>query len=410
MINEAYQDNLAKTAVKIGVNIQPDQFLVINSPIETADFARKVAEAAFEAGAGDVYINYGDEKFNKIRLNNVTEETLKKVPDWYSEQLDNIIERGGAVISISAVDPDLLKDIDSNKISAQTVARANASESFSEALMSNKNRWCIISVPTENWAKKVFPDAKGNQLAVDLLWNAILRSTLSNTPDPIKAWKEKDLKFKKRAAWLNNKQFKELHYKNDLGTDLYIGLPENHVWSGGSEIAQDGVKFFPNLPTEEIFTAPHREKVNGRVVSSYPLVYQGKTIENLVLDFKDGKVVDYSATTNEDIIQSLISRENSNYLGEVALVPFNSPISDMNILFYNTLFDENAACHLALGDSYPTCIQDGNDLSKEELLERGLNQSRDHVDFMIGTEDMTITGINQDGEEEIIFENGNFII
>lgn len=410
MVNEKFRQNLANTAVKIGVNIQPNQFLVINSPIETADFAREIAQAAFEAGAEDVYINYNDEKFSKLRLDNATKETLENIPDWWTERLDSYINRGAAIISISAIDPDLMKDVDTEKVKASAKAKEEASIDYSNAMMGNKNRWCVISIPTENWAKKVFPSAANGKMATDLLWNAILRSTHCNEQDPISEWHQKDRNFKKRAYWLNNHQFDQLHYTNSLGTDLYVGLPKNHVWSGGSEIAQDGVKFFPNLPTEEIFTAPDRNRVNGKVVSSYPLVYHGKIIEDFALTFKDGKVVDKCAKKNEDVLDVLLSNEGADRLGEVALVPFNSPISDMNILFYNTLFDENASCHLALGDAYPTCIKDGTELTQEELLEKGLNKSQTHVDFMIGTDDLNISGIDKNGNETIIFKDGNFVI
>lgn len=410
MVNEKYIKNLAETAVKIGVNIQPDQYLVINSPIETAEFAREIAKSAFEAGAVDVFINYTDEKFSKIRLDSASKETLKEVPDWWTERLDDFIKKGAAVISISAIDPDLMKDVDAQKVQVSVQAKEEASKNYSDAMMGNKNRWCVISVPTKNWAKKVFPEARNGELATDLLWNAIIRSTHCNDINPIEKWHKKDDEFKNKSEWLNQKQFKKLHYKNNLGTDLYIGLPENHIWSGGSEIAQDGVRFFPNLPTEEIFTAPDKDKIDGKVVSTYPLVYHGKTIEDFTLEFKDGKIIDSCARKNEDILKSLIEIEGANSLGEVALVPQDSTISDMNILFYNTLFDENASCHLALGDAYPSCIEDGAQMSKEELSKHGLNQSPTHVDFMIGSDDMSISGIDENGNETEIFKNGNFVI
>lgn len=410
MINEKYQDNLANTAVKIGVNIQPNQFLVINSPIETADFARKVAKAAFEAGAEDVYINYYDEKFTKLRLNQASKDVIKDVPDWWLERQQNILDRGGAVISIHAADPDIMKEVDAEKLQAKISAQETASEEYNKALMGNKNRWCVISVPTVNWAKKVFPEAKNGQMATDLLWNAIIRSTYSNSTDPVTEWHEKDQLLKERAEYLTKKQYDQLHYTNELGTDLYIGLPENHIWSGGSEIAKDGVNFFPNLPTEEIYTAPDKNRVNGRVVASYPLNLHGKLVEDFSFHFKDGKVSECYARRNEDILKELLSEKNADFLGEVALVPKNSPISNMNLLFYNTLFDENASCHLALGEAYPTSVENGSELNDEELETIGLNTSPIHVDFMIGTDDLTVTGITKDGKEELIISDGEFMI
>ncbi len=409
MLNNKYTENLAKTSVKIGVNLQKDQILVINAPIETAEFAREVAKEAYDAGAKDVFIHYNDEQFHKLRYERTTEETLREVPDWWRERLDYAVNNNAAIISISAVDPDLLTDISTAKINASIEARQEAMSDYNKALMGNRNRWCVISVPTASWAVKVFPEAKNSAQALDLLWSAIIRSTHCNTRDPIAEWHEKDQIFKERSKWLNEQQFDKLHYKNELGTDLMVGLPKRHVWSGGSEKAQDGVEFFPNLPTEEIFTAPDRMRVDGRLVSSYPLVYRGKTIESFSLNFKDGEITDWCAKTNEDVLSSLIeSHKNHMRLGEAALVPYDSAISRMDLLFYNTLFDENASCHFAIGSAYPGCVENGAELTEEELLEAGLNQAPNHVDFMIGTKDLQITGIKEDGTEIPVFTDGNF--
>lgn len=399
------KNNLAKIAVTLGVNIQPGQYLMINSPVETADFARSLAKAAFEAGAGDVYINYSDEDYAKLRYTYADSAALADIPEWWRLRLQDFLERGGCVISIAAGDPDLMREIDADKIAAAVRARQAASADYSRAMMVNDNRWCVISAATQGWAKKVFPDS---QNPTAQLWDAILSASGADTEDPVAAWRKKDETFKRRARWLNEKQFESLRYTNARGTDLTVGLPKNHVWSGGSETARDGVRFFPNLPTEEIFTAPDRSRVNGRVVASYPLSYQGKNIEDFELTFKDGKVVDVRAGRHEDMLRELIKNDGADYLGEVALVPYDSAISNLNLLFYNTLFDENAACHLALGDAYPGCVQGGEDMSAEELLAHGLNQSQTHVDFMIGTKDLSITGIGADGSETPVFVNGNF--
>ncbi len=408
MVNEKYSKNLAKTAVKIGVNIQPDQFLVINSPIETADFAREIARAAFNAGARDVYIDWKDEKFSQIRISRASEESLEEVPDWWTSKLEEYIDKGAAVITISAKDPDLMEMVDNERIDTNKKALNLASTDYHKALMENKNRWCVISVPTAGWARKVFPEARNKQQAIDLLWNAIFRSTRCNEKDPIEFWKNKDSDFKKKAQWLNEQRFDKLHITTELGTDVTIGLPEDHLWSGGSEIAQDGIEFFPNLPTEEIYTAPDKNRIDGHVVASYPLDHEGKIIDKFAVDFKDGKVIDFCARKNEDLLAKLLKEEGADSLGEIALVPYDSPISDMNLLFYNTLFDENAACHMAFGDAYPTSIKDGTEYSEEELAEKGLNRSKIHTDFMFGTKDTNITGITKDGRELPIFVNGNF--
>ncbi|MGI6109884.1 MAG: aminopeptidase [Eubacteriaceae bacterium] len=405
-----YKQNLARTAVKIGVNLQKGQELFINSPIETAEFAREIAKAGFEAGAKDVHIHYGDENLAKLRYNNAAKETLMSIPAWVAGQYQEILDKDACVISIAAAEPGLMASVDPEKIAACTRAREAVSDVYSRAMMANNKRWCVISAPSEKWAAKVFTDTADPAQAQELLWSAIIRATHCAEKDPVACWHEQDQAFKTRSAILNNKQYKKLHYRNSLGTDFTVGMPENQNWSGGSECAQDGVVFFPNLPTEEIFCAPDRMTAEGTLVSSYPLIYNGQTIDGFRLTFKDGKVVDYSAETGEKVLKSLLeSGENADRLGEIALVPYDSPISKMDLLFYNTLFDENASCHFALGAAYPSCITGGEKMSEEELTAAGLNQCRSHVDFMVGTRDLSIDGILPDGTEEPVFRDGNFV-
>lgn len=401
------QKNLAKIAVEIGVNLQPGQNLYINSPIETADFARELSQAAFDAGAKDVQIFYADEQFAKIRYENASCEALAEVPESYKIRYQEILDKDGAVISIHASDPNLLTDVAPEKIMANVRAREEATQEYSDAVMADQIRWCVVSVPTDSWAKSVFPD---DEDSVDHLWDAILSSTYCDQDDPVACWREKDKTFNSRAKRLNDKQYRALRYKNARGTDITVGMPKNHIWSGGSEAAQDGISFFPNLPTEEIFSAPNCDEVNGTLVSAYPLVYQGRTIDNFSITFKDGKAVSWQAETGADALDDLIhASDGSDRLGEIALVPHDSAISNMNLLFYNTLFDENAACHFALGAAYPGCVENGENLTREELQAIGLNQSPTHVDFMVGTDDLEIVGITEDGQEEAIFEQGNFV-
>ena len=405
-----YQNNLARTAVEIGVNIQPGQKLFINSPIETAEFARTLAGAAFEAGAGDVFVHYTDENLTKIRYEKAEKDVLCHIPEWVITKYNEILKDGGAVISISAAEPGLFAGINGEKLKAVSKAKQAAAAAYNSAIMANKNRWCVISVPSAAWAVKVFPQARTRDQALELLWSAIIRATHSSEHDAVAYWRRQDNTFKRRSAILNEKQYDRLHYKNSLGTDLTVGLPKNHNWSGGSEVAQDGVVFFPNLPTEEIFSAPDKERVDGHLVSSYPLIYQGRMIDHFHLDFRKGKVVGYSAKTGQDVLEELItSDDGAEQLGEIALVPNDSPISKMDLLFYNTLFDENASCHFAFGAAYPGCVKGGEQMSEEELSKSGLNQSRTHVDFMVGTDDLEITGILPDGTEELVFKDGNFV-
>lgn len=401
---------LAKLAVRIGVNIQKDQNLVVNSPIECSEFARALAEEAYKAGARDVSINYSDEKFSKIRYTHADLDVFKEVPDWFVAKQNNAVEKGSALISVYADDPDLLKDVDPEKIKTASAAIQSATEAYHMAMMNNECRWCVVSVPTVGWAAKVFPGVEP-ETAVDMLWESIFKATRADQDDPIAAWHQFNKSFEDKTRFLNHSQFVKFIYKNSLGTDIEVGMPENHIWAGGSEKAADGVEFFPNIPTEEVFSAPHKDKVNGTLVSSHPLVYNGQLIDNFSLTFKDGKVVSYQAETGEEALKNLIeASEGSNYLGEISFVPYHSPISDMDTLFYNTLFDENASCHFALGAAYPTCVKDGSSMSVDELKEAGLNYSTTHVDFMVGTEDLSITGIQADGTQVPIFVNGDWAI
>lgn len=401
---------LAKLVVKIGVNIQKGQPLVINAPIECSDFARSLAEEAYLAGAKDVSINYNDEIFNKIRYTHADLEVLKDVPDWYITKQNSVVEKGSALISVYADDPDLLKGVDPQKIKTASAAIQKATEAYHMAMMNNECRWCVVSVPTIGWATKVFPGVEA-ETAVEMLWDAIFKATRADQEDPIQAWHTFNKNFIDKTHFLNTSQFEKFIYKNNLGTNLEVGMPKNHIWAGGSEKAADGVEFFPNIPTEEVFSAPHKDKVNGTLVSSHPLVYNGQLIDNFSFTFKNGKVIDYHAETGSEALKALVeASEGSNYLGEISFVPYHSPISDMNILFYNTLFDENASCHFALGAAYPTCLQDGSKMDIESLNKAGLNYSTTHVDFMVGTKDLNITGIKADGTAVPIFTNGNWAI
>jgi aminopeptidase len=274
--------------------------------------------------------------------------------------------------------------------------------------MSNKNVWCVASIPTKPWAKKVFPDLSEEE-AVEKLWENIFKTVRVDMEYPVAAWDEHKSNLKKSMEFLNNSKFKFLHYKNSLGTDLRIELPKDHIWLGGSDLTPEGVEFIANMPTEEVFTLPKKNGVNGVVWSSMPINRNGNIIDKFSLTFKEGRIVDFSAEEGYDVLKTLVETdEGSRYLGEVALVPYASPISKLGILFYNTLFDENASCHLAIGEAYPVCIKNGENMSKEELKKAEVNDSSVHVDFMIGTKDLEITGIAESGQEIPVFKDGNF--
>ncbi len=407
-MNEVLLKKYAKLLVNTGVNIQKNQMLVINSPIECANFTRIVAKVAYEEGAKDVVISWKDELFSKIRYENAPVEVFDDFPEWQKEFYTSYAKEGAAFLSIAASDPELMKDVDPERLSKANKASSINLKEYRERLMSNKNTWCVASVPTVAWAKKVFSELS-EDMAMEKLWEAIFKTVRVDQDNPVLAWEKHKKDLKKSMDYLNSHNFKYLHFKNSLGTDLKIELPESHIWLGGSEYTPEGVEFVANIPTEEVFTLPKRDGVNGKVVSSMPLNYNGKLIEKFSFEFRDGKIIDFSAEKGYETLKKLIENdEGSSYLGEVALVPYNSPISQLNTLFFNTLFDENASCHLAIGKAYPVCIKSGENMSQDELEKAGVNDSLVHEDFMIGTEDLDIVGITHSGEEIFVFKNGNF--
>lgn len=409
-MNNILLEKYADLIVKTGVNIQKGQTLVIISPIECASFARMIGKTAYGAGARDVVIQYKDELFSKIRFLEAPEEVFEEFPLWQKEFYLSYVKQGAAFVNIAASDPEILKDVNPERVAKVQKTSSLALQEYRERLMSNKNCWCVVSIPTKSWAKKVFPQLSEEE-AVEALWEAIFKTVRVDTQDPVAAWQHHTANLKKSADFLNSHRFKYLRYKNSLGTDLEIELPPDHIWLGGCEYTPEGVEFVANMPTEEIFTLPKKTGVNGRVVSSMPLNYNGNLIEQFALTFKGGKIVDFTADKGYEVLKKLIETdEGSYYLGEVALVPYDSPISNAKILYYNTLFDENASCHLAIGKAYPICIKNGENMSKEELEKFEVNDSLTHVDFMIGTQDLEIIGITATatGTEMPVFKNGNF--
>ena len=398
----------ANLAVKIGVNIKDHDTLVINSPIDCSEFAREIAEAAYSEGAKNVVVHYNDQKLQKITLTNSSIESLSEVPEWASESYNYYARNGANFISISSSDPDAFKDVPMDKIAAFQKARQLSLKEYYENSMSNKVRWCVLSVPSEAWASKVFPNLTTEE-AMEKLWEVIFSVVRVDKEDPIESWLNHNKNLNEKISFLNKHCFKSLHYKNNKGTNLIVELPKNHIWLGGAEESASGIEFNANMPTEEVFTLPKRNGVNGTVFSSKPLIYGGNLINNFSLTFKDGKVIDFTAEDGEDVLKQLLdSDEGARYLGEVALVPFDSPISNSGIVFYNTLFDENAACHFAFGRAYPSCLIGGTEMTDEELAKNEVNNSIIHVDFMVGTEDLEITGLTENNDPITIFKNGNW--
>ena len=407
-MNQSFLIKYASLAVNIGVNIQKDNILVISSPIETAEFARLITEEAYKSGAKDVIVHYGDPKLTKIKLENSSLETISNIPEWQAESYNYYARQEACFISISASDPDGLKGVPVEKIGASQKARTSALKEYFDNSMSNKCRWCVLSVPTLSWAKKVFPKVSDDE-AMESLWDVIFKTVRVDTENPVNAWKKHNAYLEEKIKFMNNNNFKSVHLKSANGTDLNIELPEGHIWAGGSEGDVNGIPFNANIPTEEVFTLPKKTGVNGIVYSSKPLSYGGNLIDNFSITFKDGKAIDFTAETGYDVLKQMLeSDEGAKYLGEVAFVPYNSPISNSKLIFFNTLFDENAACHLAFGRAYESCVKDADKYSEEELEKIGVNNSVIHVDFMIGTSDLEITGINKNGEAIQIFSNGNW--
>lgn len=398
----------AMLAVNTGVNIKKDNILVITSPIETAEFARLIAKEAYNFGAKEVIVHYSDQQLTKIKLENSSLETISDYPSWMAEGYNYYARQGACFISIAASDPDGLKGVSVEKIGESQKARTTALKEYYDNSMSNKCRWCVLSVPTLSWAKKVFPNLS-DEKALESLWDVIFKTVRVDTKDPIKAWENHNAYLEEKIKFMNNNNFKSVHLKSSNGTDLNIELPEGHIWAGGSEEDVKGIPFNANMPTEEIFTLPKKTGVNGIVYSSKPLSYGGNLIDNFSITFEDGRAIDFTAETGYDILKQMLeSDEGAKYLGEVAFVPYNSPISNSKLIFFNTLFDENAACHLAFGRAYESCVKNADKYSEEELEKMGVNNSVIHVDFMIGTSDLEITGINKNGETIKIFSNGNW--
>ena len=397
----------AELAVKIGVNVQPGQYLLINTTTDTLEFTREVVKKAYEAGAGRVHVNLTDAVFERAFFENTTVEELEKFPKWIVAQREELIERNGALLWIDAADPDLLAGIDVEKISTHQKVSGAALVNYRKAVMNDDIAWSIIAVPSAKWAAKVFPHLPENE-QVDALWNAIFKTVRIGDGDAVEAWHEHVANLEKRAAQLNAKRYKALHYKAP-GTDLTIELPEKHLWLTGGSKTPQGTTFIANMPTEEVYTMPAKYGVDGTVSNTKPLVYKGNIIDQFTLTFENGKIVKAQAQVGNDLLQQLITTdEGSSYLGEVALVPHQSPISASNILYYNTLFDENASNHLAIGEAYPTCYEGGRELEQGQLESLGINTSITHEDFMIGSGEMDIDGELADGTMEPIFRKGNW--
>jgi len=405
-----FEHNLEKYAdlgVKVAINVQKGQTLVINGPISNTEFVRMVAKKAYQAGAKNAHVEWYDDVLTRTKYDLAPEEAFNDYPIWKAKGFEEMAENGAAFMSIVSSDPDLLQGVNPEKIAAANKAAGQAMEKYRSFIQSDKVSWAVIAAPSAKWAAKVFPNlSKEEQMPA--LWDAIFAATRVDQADPVSAWKKHTDNLDKKVEYLNSKKFKKLHYKAK-GTDLTIELHDNHIWVGAGSVNEDGTTFIANMPTEEVFTLPMKDGVNGTVASTKPLNYGGNLIENFSLTFEKGKIIDYKAEKGYETLKHLIETdEGSHYLGEVALVPYDSPISNTNLFFYNTLFDENASCHLAIGNAYAFCLEGGKEMSKEELEKHGANSSITHVDFMVGSAELDIDGVKADGSIEPIFRKGNW--
>ena len=411
MRNENMYRKLAVLAVRRGVNVQKGQPLVIRADVRDYPFVEMLAQEAYNAGAAYVDVRWRNQAITRLDYLNQSEETLADIGQWAVDREQEAHDKGACYLSVISDKPGSLKGIPSSKISAYQKAFHEKMGPLQAYTMNNIGQWCVLGTASKEWAKAVFPELSEEEAFEKL--EAVLFDVTGVTEDndPVAYWQAHDAGLISHARKMTEFNFKELHFKNSLGTDLHVGLVEDHVWVGGGCTTPAGVYFDPNLPTEEVFCMPHREKVNGTVVSSRPLSYNGVLIDHFTLKFENGKVVEHHAEKEEEALTRLLDfDEGSRHLGEVALVPHESKISQSGILFYNTLYDENASCHLALGRPYPENIRGGEEMSPEELKEKGGNASLQHEDFMFGTADMSVDGIMHDGTVIPVFRNGSFVI
>lgn len=399
-------EKYAHLIAAVGGNIKEGQEVMITAELDQPEFVTMVAEECYKLGAKKVTVDWTHSPVSKLSAIYQTEETLSTLEKWQEERLKFQVDKLPVKIYLLSEDPDAMAGIDQAKYSSALAKRFKVIKPYRDA-MDNKYQWCIAAVPGKAWAKKVFPELQESD-AVEKLWEAILFTSRCDD-DPVKAWQEHNADLKNRYETLNNMKIKSLHYVSSNGTDLTVGLIPEARFAGGGEYTLSGNYFNPNIPSEEVFTSPKKGEAEGIVYSSRPLSYRGELIDNFCLTFKGGKVVEAKAEKNESLLKELINMdEGAAYLGECALVPYNSPIRESGILFYNTLFDENAACHLALGEGFTNTIENFENYTLEECRKLGINESQVHEDFMIGTADLSITAETEDGKQVKIFENGNW--
>ncbi|HDH6985084.1 TPA: aminopeptidase [Staphylococcus aureus] len=399
----------AELLVKVGMNVQPKQPVFIRSSVETLELTHLIVEEAYHCGASDVRVVYSDPTLKRLKFENESVEHFAnhEIKSYDVEARMDYVKRGAANLALISEDPDLMDGIDSQKLQAFQQQNARAFKGYMESVQKNQFPWVVAAFPSKAWAKRVYPELSVEEAYIKFI-DEVFDIVRIDGNDPVENWRQHIANLSVYAQKLQQKNYHALHYVSE-GTDLTVGLAKNHIWEDATSYVNGKEQaFIANIPTEEVFTEPDRNRVDGYVTNKLPLSYNGTIIDQFKLMFKDGEIIDFSAEKGEAVLKDLINTdEGSRRLGEVALVPDDSPISNRNTIFYNTLFDENAACHLAIGSAYAFNIQGGTEMTVEEKIASGLNDSNVHVDFMIGSSDLTIYGIFEDGSKELVFENGN---
>ncbi|HFQ1691536.1 TPA: aminopeptidase [Staphylococcus aureus] len=400
----------AELLVKVGMNVQPKQPVFIRSSVETLELTHLIVEEAYRCGASDVRVVYSDPTLKRLKFENESVEHFAnhEIKSYDVEARMDYVKRGAANLALISEDPDLMDGIDSQKLQAFQQQNARAFKGYMESVQKNQFPWVVAAFPSKAWAKRVYPELSVEEAYIKFI-DEVFDIVRIDGNDPVENWLQHIANLSVYAQKLQQKNYHALHYVSE-GTDLTVGLAKNHIWEDATSYVNGKEQaFIANIPTEEVFTAPDRNRVDGYVTNKLPLSYNDTIIDQFKLMFKDGEIIDFSAEKGEAVLKDLINTdEGSRRLGEVALVPDDSPISNRNTIFYNTLFDENAACHLAIGSAYAFNIQGGTEMTVEEKIASGLNDSNVHVDFMIGSSDLTIYGIFEDGSKELVFENGNW--
>ena len=407
VIDAQQLEKLAEVAIRVGLDLQKGQDLVITAPLNAAPLVRLITKHAYMAGGGLVTAFYNDEVATLMRYAYGADEVFDRASNWLYDGMAKAYASGSARLAVSGDNPMLLSKEDPSKVARANRALSTAYKPALEKISNFDINWNIVSYPNPSWARQMFPDDP-EELAVQKLAKAIFAASRVDVEDPVSAWKQHNAELRKRSTWLNGQRFASLHFSGP-GTDLTVGLADDHEWHGGAATAKNGVTCNPNIPTEEVFTTPHARRVEGTVSSTKPLSHQGTLIDNIRVRFEGGRIVEAKASKGEEVLKKVLETdEGASRLGEVALVPHSSPISASGLLFFNTLFDENAACHIALGQCYSKCFLNGASLTQEEISAKGGNSSLIHIDWMIGSGEIDIDGITSDGARVPVFRKGEW--